>query len=266
MYEFVPDEYRRERYEACYAPMIFPVNGRSLWQRTAYTDLQPPPIRRQPGRPKKKRTKDPSEMLRDDSQMKRARYGIKCSRCKTIGHNKLTCKLPPAPVENQATDNPSSNQPQPTHNATTVTTPTTTVTQPPAPTQNQTTTSTTTTNNVIQQPPAPTQNQSTTSTHTTCSQPPFTQTFSTQVCTNAQTSAKSKSQANKKQGGASKTNSVATTQTASKTPTATSKTKTTVTKTAATNVATRSKRGPNTTRQKLPFKRGQTSATQPPSK
>jgi len=183
MYEFVPDEYRRERYEACYAHMIFPVNGRSLWQRTAYTDLQPPPIRRQPGRPKKKRTKDPSEMLRDDSQMKRARYGIKCSRCKAVGHNKSTCKLPPPPAENQATNNPSSNQPQPTNNATTAT----------------------------------------------------------------------------KKQGASKTNFVATTQTASKT-------RATATKTAATNVAASNKRGPNTTRQKLPFKRGQTSATQPPSK
>lgn len=254
MYEFVPDEYRRERYEACYAHMIFPVNGRSLWQRTAYTDLQPPPIRRQPGRPKKKRTKDPSEMLRDDSQMKRARYGIKCSRCKSVGHNKSTCKLPPPPAETQATDNPSTNQPQPTDNATTIT-------QPPVPTQNQSTTSATTTNTVIQQPHAPTHNQSTTSTNTTCSQPPFTQTFSTQDSTNAQTSAKPKSQANKKQGGASKANSAATAPNASKKLAATSKTKAT-----ATNVAATSKRGPNTTRQKLPFKRGQTSATQPPSK
>jgi len=135
----------------------------------------------------------------------------------------------------------------------------------PAPTQNQSTTSTTTANTVIQQPPASTHNQSTASTHTTCSQPPFTQTTATHDSTIAQTSAKSKSQANKKQG-ASKTNSAATTQTASKTPGVASKTKATATKKAATNVAASNKRGPNTTRQKLPFKRGQTSATQPPSK
>jgi len=83
-----------------------------MWVRTAYIDMQPPHIKRQPGRSKKKRTKDPSELLRDESQMKRVRYGIECRRCKEVGHNKSTCKLPPPPphAENQVTDNPSSNQ------------------------------------------------------------------------------------------------------------------------------------------------------------
>lgn len=30
--------------------------------------------------------------------MKRARWGMKCSRCKQSGHNKSTCKLPPLPA------------------------------------------------------------------------------------------------------------------------------------------------------------------------
>jgi hypothetical protein len=34
---------------------------------------------------------------RDEQQLKRARYGMKCSRCKAEGHNKSTCKLPPPP-------------------------------------------------------------------------------------------------------------------------------------------------------------------------
>jgi hypothetical protein len=107
-YQFVPDLYRKERYEECYRPIFHPVNGQPLWERTAYTDLQPPPIRRQPGRPKKKRNKEPSELIREDGQMKRASYGTKCSRCKQPGHNKATCKLPPPPpaAENSTASNP----------------------------------------------------------------------------------------------------------------------------------------------------------------
>jgi len=101
-YQFVPDFYRKERYEECYRPIFHPVNGKDLWERNAYTDLQPPPIKRQQGRPKKKRNKDPSELLREDGQMKRASYGTKCSRCHQPGHNKATCKLPPS----QAAGNP----------------------------------------------------------------------------------------------------------------------------------------------------------------
>ena len=106
-YQFVPEEYRKERYEECYRPIFHPVNGKALWERTAYTDLQSPPIKRQPGRPKKKRNKDPSELLREDGQMKRASYETKCSRCHQPGHNKATCKLPPPPpAANQYAENP----------------------------------------------------------------------------------------------------------------------------------------------------------------
>ena len=113
-YQFVPDFYRKERYEECYRLIFHPVNGKDIWERTAYTDLQPPPIKRQPGRPKKKRNKDPSELLREDGQMKRASCGTKCSRCHQLGHNKATCKLPPPPppLENptDATITPATNQ------------------------------------------------------------------------------------------------------------------------------------------------------------
>jgi len=93
--DFVPDCFKKERYAACYSSVIYPANGQCLWERTEYADLQPPPIKRQPGRPKKKRNKDANELL-DANQMKRAKWGIKCSRCKQSGHNKSTCKLPPA--------------------------------------------------------------------------------------------------------------------------------------------------------------------------
>ncbi|XP_058759142.1 uncharacterized protein LOC131632413 [Vicia villosa] len=45
--KFVPDCYRKVPYEACYASVIFPVNGENLWEKKDYVELQPPPIKRQ---------------------------------------------------------------------------------------------------------------------------------------------------------------------------------------------------------------------------
>ena len=98
--DYIPDYYLKEKYEACYSPMIYPANGQNLWTKTEFNDLQPPLIKRQPGRPKKKRNKDADEK-KDDIQLKRARYGSVCSRCKQKGHNKSTCKLPPPPPPSQ---------------------------------------------------------------------------------------------------------------------------------------------------------------------
>jgi hypothetical protein len=97
--QYVPNYFRRETYEACYHPIIYLTNGQNVWVKTAFTDLQPPPIKRQPGRPKKKRNKESHELKRDDSQMNRAFHGIVCNRCKLPGHNKSTCKLPCPPQQ-----------------------------------------------------------------------------------------------------------------------------------------------------------------------
>jgi hypothetical protein len=114
--DYVPSIYKKEAYAECYSSKIYPANGENLWMRTEYTDLQPPAIKKQPRRPKKKRRLDASELLREEGQMKRASYGIKCSRCKQSGHNKSTCPLPPPPPpppesETQASQVPPS-QPQ----------------------------------------------------------------------------------------------------------------------------------------------------------
>ncbi|CAJ2645668.1 unnamed protein product [Trifolium pratense] len=105
--QYVPDYFRKETYEACYQPMIYPTNGQNVWVRTRFTDLQPPPIKRQPGRPKKKRNKEADELKKDDGNMKRAFHGIVCGNCKRLGHNKQTCKQPPPPQAPPATTQPS---------------------------------------------------------------------------------------------------------------------------------------------------------------
>ncbi|KAI5389033.1 hypothetical protein KIW84_074620 [Lathyrus oleraceus] len=87
-------DYENELYETCYSPVIYPVNGEALWTKLDDVDLQPPPIKRQPRRPKKKRNREVGEMVRDETHLKRANHGIKCSRFHKEGHNKATCKLP----------------------------------------------------------------------------------------------------------------------------------------------------------------------------
>ncbi|KAK2351765.1 hypothetical protein QL285_096968 [Trifolium repens] len=91
--QYVPDYYRKEAYAACYSHMIYPTNGQNLWTKTEFVDLQPPPIKRQPGRPKKKRNRE--------------------AGAKKLDTIKSTCKLPPPPP----TAGASSSQPAPTQTA-----------------------------------------------------------------------------------------------------------------------------------------------------
>src|SRR3954470_9607203 len=51
--DYVPEYYRKSRYMQVYQPVIFPVNGSNLWERTEYPDVLPPKFRKMPGRPKK---------------------------------------------------------------------------------------------------------------------------------------------------------------------------------------------------------------------
>ncbi|CAK8565667.1 unnamed protein product [Lathyrus sativus] len=112
--DFVPDCYKKEQYSYCYAPIIYPFNRKALWEKTSVVDLQPPPIKRQPRMTKKKRNREAGEMMRDETHIKRARHGIKCSRCHKDGHNKATCKqpqpqAPPSQVQQATTQPPPTN-------------------------------------------------------------------------------------------------------------------------------------------------------------
>ncbi|XP_058755786.1 uncharacterized protein LOC131629000 [Vicia villosa] len=92
--DYVPEYYRKSRYMQVYQPVIFPVNGSNLWERTEYPDVLPPKFRKMPGRPKKRRNLEQGELDGTDRKMRRTGFIVKCSRCKKQGHNKLTCKVP----------------------------------------------------------------------------------------------------------------------------------------------------------------------------
>lgn len=113
--DFAPDCYKKDLYEACYSPIIYLVNGEVLWTKSDVVDLQPPSIKRQPGRPKKKRNRKVGEMVRDETHLKRANHGIKYNRCHKEGHNKATSKRPqPVVPPTQVAKGASTQEPQPT--------------------------------------------------------------------------------------------------------------------------------------------------------
>nr|KYP42750.1 Sporozoite surface protein 2 [Cajanus cajan] len=92
---FVPEYYKRATYEVVYQSMIYPVNGQQLWTKTWCPNVLPPPCKKMPGRPKKRRNLEPWELKKDDTELTRRGCRRKCSRCKSFGHNKSTCKENP---------------------------------------------------------------------------------------------------------------------------------------------------------------------------
>ncbi|KAK7310502.1 hypothetical protein RJT34_08056 [Clitoria ternatea] len=103
---YIPAIYRKQAYGNCYNPIIFPTCGKNMWETVQTNPLQPPPFKRQPGRPKKSRRKDPSE--KDDIRMSRKGLKCKCSVCGATGHNKTTCPSKPPQEGTQTQQTPNS--------------------------------------------------------------------------------------------------------------------------------------------------------------
>ncbi|XP_058733836.1 uncharacterized protein LOC131605506 [Vicia villosa] len=97
--DYIPSLYRKDTYQACYQPLIYPTNGENLWELTPYPDILPPPTRRAPGRPKRRRNKDADEKRNDATHVSRKGLPNKCSVCGMSEHNKASC--PAAPRQSQ---------------------------------------------------------------------------------------------------------------------------------------------------------------------
>ena len=89
--EYVDHLFKKEAYLLAYAGQIMPVPDKTQWLRTTFPDVDPPRFTVQPGRPKKKRRKAPSERHVPSRSSKRV--AIRCSRCKGFGHNVSGCKM-----------------------------------------------------------------------------------------------------------------------------------------------------------------------------
>ncbi|XP_057452787.1 uncharacterized protein LOC130744635 [Lotus japonicus] len=88
--EYVDNYYRRDTFLSTYAYIIEPNNGLMLWSVSDLPPLNPPYVRRAPGRPKTQRNKKNDEP-RNPYKLARNQTKVKCSRCGKWGHNIRTC-------------------------------------------------------------------------------------------------------------------------------------------------------------------------------
>ncbi|KAH7848079.1 hypothetical protein Vadar_033579 [Vaccinium darrowii] len=63
-----------------------------MWVRTEYDPINPPPLRKRSGRPKKNRRKGEDEPKKSIGVRKHYTT-LKCGKCKQAGHNTRTCSI-----------------------------------------------------------------------------------------------------------------------------------------------------------------------------
>ncbi|KAG5550083.1 hypothetical protein RHGRI_015138 [Rhododendron griersonianum] len=74
--------------------MIHPIRDQRYWEPDQFHKLDPPPLRRMPGRPRKNRRREADEAPAGASHMKRSQT-LRCTNCKEFGHNRRTCQRAP---------------------------------------------------------------------------------------------------------------------------------------------------------------------------
>ncbi|XP_058783420.1 uncharacterized protein LOC131658103 [Vicia villosa] len=78
-------------FMATYSYIVLPSNGPRLWPTAEGEPINPPVMRRAPGRPKKKRNKANDEPI-SSNVLPRNLTTVKCKSCGNFGHNSRTCK------------------------------------------------------------------------------------------------------------------------------------------------------------------------------
>ena len=91
--EFVSPYFQKETYMRAYGLSVSVMPGQDQWETTNYPPLDPPKLVIQPGRPRKKRTKEAGEKSKPKTS--RVRFGKnKCGNCGEVGHTRKICKNP----------------------------------------------------------------------------------------------------------------------------------------------------------------------------
>ncbi|KAH7865072.1 hypothetical protein Vadar_001871 [Vaccinium darrowii] len=92
--DFIHTYYSKEMYLRAHGRMIHPILDHTMWITVPGDPLDPPPLKRLPGRPRKVRRRAANEPAAGTSESKRSQT-VKCTWCKEFGHNKRTCQRGP---------------------------------------------------------------------------------------------------------------------------------------------------------------------------
>ncbi|CAH9116889.1 unnamed protein product [Cuscuta epithymum] len=88
--DYVCEYYKKETYMKIYSGCISPCLSERHWPRKE-AELDPPPIKIGPGRPRKNRRKDPHEDPKKPDKLTKHGLQMRCSICKSTQHNKRKC-------------------------------------------------------------------------------------------------------------------------------------------------------------------------------
>ncbi|XP_057782269.1 uncharacterized protein LOC131000399 [Salvia miltiorrhiza] len=93
---YVHEYFFLERYKLLYEFGFPPLNGEKMWPRAEGYDVKPPQRKKMPGRPKKRRIRDPSEPNPSNpNKLRRNGSRMTCQKCFQQGHNSRGCKNTP---------------------------------------------------------------------------------------------------------------------------------------------------------------------------
>jgi len=88
--DYIADCFRVEHFKNTYAHCLEPLEGIEGWPISDRPKLRAPGYIKMPGRPKKERTREPTEKPKA-TKMSRVGTVIRCGKCKGTGHNASTC-------------------------------------------------------------------------------------------------------------------------------------------------------------------------------
>ncbi|KAL2923975.1 Zinc finger CCHC domain-containing protein 12 [Bienertia sinuspersici] len=100
--KFVHGWYSVKRYKMTYSHSIKAVPDQQQWPETDFPKIQPPTVKRRPGRPVKNRRRGEGEARKG----KRSAT-LRCGKCGDFGHNQVTCKPTEQEQGNQQQEQPS---------------------------------------------------------------------------------------------------------------------------------------------------------------
>lgn len=96
---YLSEWFSRETYLSAYQFAIRPLRGREFWPTSEEGALLPSIAKRMPGRPTKKRRREPLEGKKKSiTKLSRVGRTMKCTLCQGEGHNKAGCPKKPKTV------------------------------------------------------------------------------------------------------------------------------------------------------------------------